>query len=239
MNNTTAPNAASAQRRASAQTADAAFVSYVQELCRDRGSRAALRRAGGRPSAEALEAMPYLERCISPDSRPARVEAIYCVAALIAMTWEAPRTPHRDEADTPDEPRDVQQEASGDAPHPNETTEGQETHAPYRSRNLGASLAAAIAKAGYATDSPTYRAAERLLRSAARDDAPGIRDRLPRLVDRFEVTDVDWAQLLDELTWWDQRTIRPGVHWMRSFYRAESAQAPAADTAEPAPTTAD
>ncbi|MFJ4435721.1 type I-E CRISPR-associated protein Cse2/CasB [Streptomyces sp. NPDC088923] len=186
-------------------------------------------------------------------------EAHYAIASIIAAL---PRTTAATEADEPaEEPADstatapdkeptataaaTAESSSGSAaeaaPTPGATAAAPTPSAgstrtparPPRARNLGQSLAEAVAAGRITT---TY--AENRLALLVRQSAAGLHRYLPATVLRLasERGAVDFAQLLLDLRWWHRHHTEISRRWQQSYYRAVFAatarQAEADDQAE-------
>jgi CRISPR system Cascade subunit CasB len=179
-------------------------VTYVHELCEDNRCRAELRRGLGLP----VERCNYLHRYLVPWTgadgtgkammHPDAKRAHYAVAALIAAR---PRTA-RDMPAT-------------------RTTDGEQSIA-WRARpNLGAALGRAVSKGVL---KPT--SAESRLHLMSRQSADGIHPGLPALTRQLlsDGIPVDWAVLLENLSWWNRDRDRIATAWLESFFRITTAE---------------
>ncbi|MEV0641659.1 type I-E CRISPR-associated protein Cse2/CasB [Streptomyces sp. NPDC050619] len=206
----TAMPPASAPPPAARPRASDAFVGYVLSLCENKGVQSDLRTGLG----QRVERCNYLHRYLVRwlPERPHRDvrRAHYAVAALIAARPRAART------------ADAQRATSAEAP------------GWYARPNLGASLAAAVnaqvIKAG---------SAEGDLHLFARQSSDALHQRLPALTRHLLSGGIalDWAVLLEDLTWWDRDRDRVATRWLESYFRTaapEGATAPDTDATIPA-----
>ena len=177
------------------QRASDAFTAYVLDLCANKRIQAELRTGLGRP----VERCNYLHRHLvnrlpqqlHGDARRAH----YAVAALIAARPRAARD--ADAQAAREEPQSPAVERKGRP-------------------NLGASLALAVNQHVVKPDS-----AEGDLHWMVRQSSAAIHPRLPALT-RHLLTGgvpVDWAVLLEDLTWWDRYRDRIATRWLESYFR--------------------
>ncbi|GAA2880723.1 hypothetical protein GCM10010524_11180 [Streptomyces mexicanus] len=186
-------------------------MAYVYRLCESKRTRAELRRGLGLP----VERCNYLHRYLVPWlSRPAedgssqRVHpeakrAHYAVAALIAAR---PRTA-----------RDTPPTATDAAPVPDWFTRP----------DLGTSLGQAV---NQGVMKPAT--AESTLHLMSRQTSDAIHPYLPALTRQLlggGVT-VDWAVLLEDLSWWDRDRDRIATRWLENYFRTTSAEGAPEDT---------
>ncbi|GGZ88597.1 type I-E CRISPR-associated protein Cse2/CasB [Streptomyces echinoruber] len=188
------------------------FVAYVHDLCQSKRTRAELRRGLALP----VERCNYLHRYLVPwvtgaypdglhaDARRAH----YAVAALIAAR---PRTAR--DADT----------AAGSSPGDTDTDW-------YKRANLGAALGQAVNKGVLKPAT-----AESTLHLMSRQSADAIHPGLPALTRQLLTggVAVDWAVLLEHLSWWDRDRDRIATAWLESYFRITSAEAAPDDTDRP------
>lgn len=178
------------------------FVRYVVRQCLDLKAQADLRSGLGLP----VERCTYLHRYLVPrlpqQQAPGVRRAHYAVAALIAGR---PRTARDADAVAASE-RDATPEAGP---------------AWWRRSNLGASLAEAVKKGALKPAS-----AEGDLHLMTRQRSTAIHPRLPSLTRHLLTNDVrlDWAILLDDLSWWDQDRDRIATRWLESYFRILSSE---------------
>ncbi|WP_228678909.1 type I-E CRISPR-associated protein Cse2/CasB [Streptomyces pseudogriseolus] len=200
-----APTAPAPSPSPSVRTSDR-FVAYVHQVCASTQARAALRRGLGLP----VERCTYMHRYLVPwlrdhdDQHYGDVRrAYYAVAALIAARPRSAR----------------------------DTTPDQDTPMPWYERpNLGASLGQAVAKGVLKETS-----AESALHLMARQSSDAIHPGLPALVRQLLSggIPIDWAVLLEDLTWWNRSRDRIATRWLESYFRTASTTNPAlADSAE-------
>jgi CRISPR system Cascade subunit CasB len=182
------------------QRASDAFVAYVLDLCANKRIQAELRTGLGRP----VERCNYLHRRLV-NRLPERSHgdarrAHYAVAALIAARPRAAR--------------DADAQAASEEP---QREQPQSPAVEWRGRpNLGASLALAVNQHVVKPDS-----AEGDLHWMVRQSSTAIHPRLPALT-RHLLTGgipVDWAVLLEDLTWWDRSRDRIATRWLESYFR--------------------
>ncbi|WP_369387172.1 type I-E CRISPR-associated protein Cse2/CasB [Streptomyces sp. CG1] len=184
---------ASAPPPAAQPRASDAFVAYVLSLCETKRVQSDLRTGLGQP----VERCNYLHRHLvrrlpERQHRDAR-RAHYAVAALIAARPRSARTADRERG-----------EAAVAVP------------AWYARPNMGASLAAAVNAGLMKPDS-----AEGDLHLFARQSSDALHTRLPALT-RHLLADgitIDWAVLLEDLTWWDRDRDRIATRWLESYFR--------------------
>lgn len=86
--------------------------------------------------------------------------------------------------------------------------------------NLGASLAEAVNKDLMKPDS-----AESELHYMARVGSDSLHGRLPALLRQVHGRGVvlDWAVLLEDLSWWDRSQDRIATRWLEDFFRVRAA----------------
>ncbi|MEV5434461.1 type I-E CRISPR-associated protein Cse2/CasB [Streptomyces sp. NPDC052682] len=188
------------------------FVAYVLSLCENKRAQSDLRTGLGQP----VERCNYLHRHLvrrlpEHQHRDAR-RAHYAVAALIAARPRSART------------ADAERTNSAEAPPQW-----------YARPNLGASLAAAVNALLIKPDS-----AEGDLHLFARQSSDALHTRLPALT-RHLLTGgiaIDWAVLLEDLTWWDRDRDRIATRWLESYFRTVNPEgSDTADTDADAPVT--
>ncbi|WP_330324682.1 type I-E CRISPR-associated protein Cse2/CasB [Streptomyces pseudovenezuelae] len=207
---------ASAPPPAARPRASDAFVGYVLSLCENKRVQSDLRTGLGQSVERCNYLHRYLVRRLPERLHPDARRAHYAVAALIAARPRSARTAHTERA------------ASTEA-------------APgwYARSNLGASLAAAvnaqIIKAG---------SAEGDLHLFARQSSDALHQRLPALTRHLLSGGIalDWAVLLEDLTWWDRDRDRVVTRWLESYFRTadpEGATALDTDASIPAADTPD
>ncbi|MER5295075.1 type I-E CRISPR-associated protein Cse2/CasB [Streptomyces pharetrae] len=180
------------------------FVAYVHQLCASKQTRAALRRGLGLP----VQRCNYMHRYLVPwlrdhdDPHHGDVRrAYYAVASLIAARPRSAR----------------------------DTTPSQDASVSWYERpNLGASLGQAVAKGVLKENT-----AESALHLMARQSSDAIHPGLPALTRQLLAggITVDWAVLLEDLTWWNRSRDRIATRWLESYFRT------ATHTTDPAPIT--
>jgi len=173
-----------------------AFVAHVVSLCKDKRAQSDLRAGLGRPVERCHRLHRHLARELPENLHRDAKRAHYAVAALIAAR--------------PRPARDADEERAED---PEPTPE-------WRKRpNLGVSLAAAVNAQVIKPNS-----AEGDLHLFARQSSDAIHPRLPALT-RHLLTGgvtVDWAVLLEDLTWWNHDRDRIATRWLESYFRTVS-----------------
>ncbi|WP_055631212.1 type I-E CRISPR-associated protein Cse2/CasB [Streptomyces hirsutus] len=225
------PTLTTAQRRAHYD----AFVTEVIELCALNGVRADLASGRGRPVEECERMQKYLS------VRTARFgarRAHYTVASLIAMQRHLPHEPGPyiaewahpgpdTTADTPQPDTDsslLQQEEPHQTPAPPGTAAGDPTPAqtttapPWRARpNLGTSLALAVARHGFKQSRMDDR-----VKTLTRLSTPLLHPRLWTLAAHLhsrQAARLDFAVLLEDLTWWDHDRLHIATRWRESYFQ--------------------
>lgn len=194
-------SAATASPRKSSERSSDNFVAYVMQLCQVKKTQSDLRTGLGVP----VDRCNYLHRYLVPRlperMHPDARRAHYAVAALIAARPRSAR-----EADATG--------AAESAPRPDW----------YQRRNLGASLAQAVNKQVTKPDS-----AEGDLHLMARQSSQAIHPRLPALT-RHLLTGgvpVDWAVLLEDLSWWNRDRNKVATRWLEAYFRTAEPEVPA------------
>jgi CRISPR system Cascade subunit CasB len=206
------PSAAQPPPSAAEPRASDAFVSYVLSLCENKRAQADLRTGLGRPVERCNYVHRYLVRRLPERLHSDARRAHYAVAALIAARPRSARTADAERA-----------ESAESAP------------AWYTRPNLGASLAAAVNAQVIKPDS-----AEGDLHLFARQGSDALHVRLPALT-RHLLTGgiaIDWAVLLEDLTWWDRDRDRIATRWLESYFRTADSDGSAADSDATTPETA-
>ena len=218
------------------------FVDTVRTLCQDPAARKALARGRGRRISHCAEAHRYLAATVFHHPvRQYAPRAHYTVACLIAATsprripaQPPPAEPPQagpsavDTAPAPAPPAD-DAARTGNAPATPSADEPAaqpaDMQAVWRRRpNLGRSLAEAVMHQALAHDS-----AARRLRALGRLSTDLLHPRLPALTALLDRAggDVDFAVLLNDLTWWDTDRARITSAWTLSFHLALSGGLPA------------
>jgi CRISPR system Cascade subunit CasB len=172
------------------------FVINILKLCENNRIKADLRSGLGLPVERCNRMHRYLVRRLPGEQHPEARRAHYGVAALIAAR--------------PPRAREVEVERTA--------TSGNQPPATWHTRtNLGASLAA-----GVNTGLIRPGTAESHLHLFSRQSSDALHQRLPALTQHLlggGVT-VDWAVLLEDLTWWNRDRDRRATRWMEAYYRA-------------------
>ncbi|MER6694787.1 type I-E CRISPR-associated protein Cse2/CasB [Streptomyces minutiscleroticus] len=193
------------------------FVAYVHTLCESNGTRADLRRGLGLPVERCnylhRYLVPWLTKRTDPDHKvhPDAKRAHYAVAALIAARPRSAR-------DTPPAG------ATDDAPAVDW----------YQRANLGAAFAQAVTKGVMKPGT-----AESTLHLMCRQSAEAIHPGLPALTRRLlnGRIPVDWAVLLEDLSFWNRYRDKVATRWLESYFRTTSAEP--ADDSNPSSATPD
>ncbi|GGM23201.1 hypothetical protein GCM10010129_79440 [Streptomyces fumigatiscleroticus] len=184
------------------------FVTYVLSLCENNRIKSDLRSGLGLPVERCNRMHRYLVRRLPEEQHRDARRAHYAVAALIAA--RPPRAREQDAA---------RAAAPGTEPLPQ-----------WRARpNLGASLAAGV-------NASLIRpgTAESHLHLFSRQSSDALHQRLPALTRHLlggGVT-VDWARLLEDLTWWNRDRDTRATRWMEAYYRALNEQPDNADASD-------
>ncbi|MFI1400717.1 type I-E CRISPR-associated protein Cse2/CasB [Streptomyces sp. NPDC020681] len=184
------------QPQAADQRRSEAYVTYVLKLCDNKRTRSDLRSGLGRP----VQRCNYLHRYLVPylpeqQHRDTR-RAHYAIAALIAGRPRASR-----DADA--------------------TADQAQSPTWWKRPNLGASLANAVRKGTLKPDS-----AEGELHLLTRQSSDAIHIRLPALTRHLLTSGVpiDWAVLLEDLTWWNRNQDQIATRWLEAYFRVLSTQ---------------
>ncbi|MEU9246621.1 type I-E CRISPR-associated protein Cse2/CasB [Streptomyces sp. NPDC048385] len=211
----TAPSmpSASAPPPAAPPRSSDAFVGYVLSLCETKRVQSDLRSGLGQPVERCNYLHRHLVRRLSERQHRDARRAHYAVAALISARPRSART------------ADVERGESAET-----------VPAWYARPNLGASLAAAVNAQVIKPAS-----AEGDLHLFARQSSDALHSRLPALT-RHLLTGgiaIDWAVLLEDLTWWDRDRDRIATRWLESYFRTANPEGgdPAADTDATTPAT--
>ncbi|WP_128381289.1 type I-E CRISPR-associated protein Cse2/CasB [Streptomyces cavernae] len=182
------------------------FVSHVLELCENNRTKSDLRSGLGLPVERCNRMHRYLVRRLPEAQHRDARRAHYGVAALIAA-----RPPRAREAD-------AERAATADS----------QPSLEWRARpNLGASLAAGV-NAGLIRPGT----AESHLHLFSRQSSDALHQRLPALTRHLlgGGINVDWAVLLEDLTWWNRDRDTRATRWMDAYYRALDERADADET---------
>ncbi|MGW6950959.1 type I-E CRISPR-associated protein Cse2/CasB [Streptomyces xanthophaeus] len=218
----------------------AEFVASVIALCaQDKRAQADLRSGLGLPYERCHRLHRHLVRLVPEAVRhPAARRPYYAVAALIAARSRSAR---EEEADRAAEEPVVQAGPQGSAGCAEgaaaEVAEPEGRGTVQRGRRqrvtLGASLAEAVNKGVMKPDS-----AESELHYLARVGSDSLHGRLPVLLRQFNGRGVvlDWAVLLEDLSWWERRQDHIATRWLEDFFRVRAAEerGPADASAVPA-----
>ncbi|MGW1126414.1 type I-E CRISPR-associated protein Cse2/CasB [Streptomyces sp. NPDC002526] len=183
-----------------------AFTNWVVQLCmEDPGARSALR-SGLRKDLDSVRRMHRLVAPWLPDSRSEDVErAYYAVAAMIAAQ---PRSTLNSPAKAPDvqQQPDAEQAPGGRA---------------WRGTSLGAALAIAVTEGPGREKEMRVGTAESRLNLLTRQSINGLHRHLPATVGYLcsVGVDIDWAQLIHDLSNWRRHSGRISRAWLQDFYR--------------------
>ncbi|WP_330334763.1 type I-E CRISPR-associated protein Cse2/CasB [Streptomyces sp. NBC_00536] len=194
------------------------FVAGVLSLCaRDKGAQADLRSGLALPYDRCHRLHRHLTRLVPrevgrhPDAR----RPYYALAALIAARSRTARQSDQDR----DEVRatDTAPDVAASAP----------VRAWWDRPNLGAALAEAVNKGVLKPNS-----AESELHLMARVGSDALHTRLPALTRQLTGAGVhlDWAVLLEDLSWWDNDQDRIATRWLESYFRLRSLEDRAPDS---------
>lgn len=177
------------------------FVAYVRKICQTKKTQSDLRRGLGLPVERCSQAHRYLVPVMGHARLHRESErAHYAIAALIAAR---PRVA-----------RDADAAVAAEA-----NPGGAATRKRRERPNFGASFAAAV-NAG----AMKPKSAESELHLLTRQSSEAIHERLPALTRQLlgaGVT-VDWAVLLDDLSWWNRHQERIATGWLMSYFRGLS-----------------
>ncbi|MGV9503059.1 type I-E CRISPR-associated protein Cse2/CasB [Streptomyces sp. NPDC003642] len=194
-----------------------AFVAHINHLCAEPGVRVRLSRGRGRPVEECAPMDRYLSRRTA--HRQGR-RAYYTVASLIAMAGPQSHTPG---VRPHDEPGLLSAEDSL-AGHlliapaaPRRPPAEPDPAAWFTRPNLGATLAAAVRRAGHAAERT-----ESLLHVLTRLSDDQLHRRLPAPIMRLLKDGItpDWAVLLYDLVQRTYRRDQVSLRWRDAFYLA-------------------
>ncbi|WP_165987952.1 type I-E CRISPR-associated protein Cse2/CasB [Streptomyces sp. YIM 98790] len=214
------------------------FPAWIEQECRDPGTRNALRKDARGQSAEAAD---RLDRCIAPwlpnRCGPQEQAAYYTLAKMIA---DRPRyefsDPDPDDAEgsqdgeteqgRPAEPAgetgDAEPADSDESSSPAQSgPEGEQAQmAPARNPGRGESLGAAYARAVISRGMRENTARDRL-KLLARQTETGVHKTLPRAVRHLqnEGVKLHWPRLFDELAEWATRRDAICRRWRQDFYQ--------------------
>ncbi|MGW0855101.1 type I-E CRISPR-associated protein Cse2/CasB [Streptomyces sp. NPDC002690] len=193
-----------------------AFTDWVSQVSRDDpGARSALR-SGLRKDLDSVRRMHRLVAPWLPEGRSADVErAYYAVAAMIASQSRSALTAPDTEKSTDDDPV---------------RTGGEQmpaTSVRRRRVSLGTAFATAVADGPGREKEMRAGTAESRLNLLTRQSVNGLHRHLPASVGylRSLDVDVDWAQLLDDLSHWRRNSGRISRTWLQDFYRLRAKDA--------------
>ncbi|MFF4509083.1 type I-E CRISPR-associated protein Cse2/CasB [Streptomyces sp. NPDC001401] len=200
---TATPTPAVPPPRAAAQRPSEAFVAHVLALCENKRTRSDLRTGLGRPVERCNYLHRHLVRRLPERMHRDSKRAHYAVAALIAARPRSARTADTERAEATATPQEW-----------------------YGRPNLGASLAAAVNAQIIKADS-----AEGDLHLYSRQSSDALHMRLPAMTRHLLSGGIalDWAVLLEDLTWWDRDRDRIATRWLESYFRTlhtDAADAP-------------
>ncbi|MFF1560979.1 type I-E CRISPR-associated protein Cse2/CasB [Streptomyces sp. NPDC058279] len=205
------------------------FVTEVIALCaKDKRAQADLRSGLGLPYERCHRLHRHLVRLVPEEvQHPAGRRPYYAVAALIAARSRSAREQEdaRAEESAVNAARESAEAAAlGEATAvPVQGSAGREDAGRDRRErvNLGASLAEAVNAGVMKPDS-----AESELHYMARVGSESLNSRLPALLRQFTGRGVflDWAVLLDDLSWWDRRQDHIATRWLESYFRVRTAE---------------
>ncbi|MGG2460583.1 type I-E CRISPR-associated protein Cse2/CasB [Streptomyces sp. RGM 3693] len=187
------------------------FVAYVLSLCENKRVQSDLRTGLGLPVERCNYLHRYLVRRLPERLHRDAKRAHYAVAALIAARPRAARDADAERADQTDPVSDW----------------------PKRP-NLGASLAEATNAGVIKPDS-----AEGDLHLFSRQSSDALHARLPALTRHLQSRGIalDWAVLLEDLTWWDRDRDRIATRWLENYFRTVNHGDGADDTDANTPVT--
>ncbi|WP_328722810.1 type I-E CRISPR-associated protein Cse2/CasB [Streptomyces sp. NBC_00247] len=197
------------QRKSTWRARDShAFTDWVAEVSReDPGARSALR-SGLRKDLDSVRRMHRLVAPWLPEGRSEDVErAYYAVAAMIASQARGALAAPDAEKSTDDDPV-----------HDGRKPPGK----PGRRRvSLGTAFATAVAEGPGREKEMRAGTAESRLNLLTRQSVNGLHRHLPASVGylRSLDVDVDWTQLLDDLSNWRRNSGRISRTWLQDFYR--------------------
>ncbi|MGW9027913.1 type I-E CRISPR-associated protein Cse2/CasB [Streptomyces sp. NPDC055722] len=174
------------------------FVAYVHNLCESTRTRAELRRGLGLPVERCNYLHRYLVAWMPQRVHPDAKRAHYAVAALIAA---GPRTAR-------------QTELMG-------TTNSDAATDWYARPNLGTALGQAVNK-----QAMKPATAESALHLMSRQTTDAIHPGLPALTRQLLIANisVDWAVLLEDLSWWNRHRDQIATRWLENYFRVTSTE---------------
>ncbi|MGW2280337.1 type I-E CRISPR-associated protein Cse2/CasB [Streptomyces sp. NPDC001770] len=204
------------QKSTSRARSPRAFTDWVSQVSRDDpGARSALR-SGLRKDLDSVRRMHRLVAPWLPEGRSEDVErAYYAVAAMIASQSRSALAAPDTEKSTDDDPAH---------------TDGEQTPATSVRRrrvSLGTAFATAVTEGPGREKEMRAGTAESRLNLLTRQSVNGLHRHLPASVGylRSLDVDVDWAQLLDDLSHWRRNSGRSSRTWLQDFYRLRARDA--------------
>lgn len=193
-----------------------AFTNWVAQISRDDpGARSALR-SGLRKDLDSLRQMHRLIAPWLPEERSEDVErSYYAVAAMIASQPRSALAAPDTEKSTDDDPV----HAEGDQAPARSARRGR--------TSLGTAFASAVAEGPGREKEMRAGTAESRLNLLTRQSVNGLHRHLPASVGylRSLDVDIDWAQLLDDLSKWRRNSGRISRTWLQDFYRLRARDA--------------
>ncbi|MFC8265780.1 type I-E CRISPR-associated protein Cse2/CasB [Streptomyces cinereoruber] len=215
------------------------YVAWITDACRAPGTRSALR-AGLRRDLDHVRPMhrivaPWLPRHRHVPETEER--AYYLVASMIA---DRPRYTFATEDDTDDTAEEGESvpgpEAAGEQPQATDAPsgsvaddlgsvaadrDGQFEPAERWGRSLGYCLAQAVVEGPGREREMRISAAEARLHLLTRQSAAGLHRHLPATVRHLRQTgtDVDWAQLMEDLIAWPVSSGSISRRWLQDYYQ--------------------
>ncbi|MCE7081675.1 type I-E CRISPR-associated protein Cse2/CasB [Streptomyces sp. ST2-7A] len=206
------------------------FPAWIEQECRDPGTRNALRKDARGQSAETAD---RLDRCIAPwlpNNCPPQEQAVYYTLAM--MIADRPRHEFSDPDDEVDEQQTPTQDGSTGLGPGSEGTESapadssdslagdRQPGAPVRNPGRGESLGAAYARAVISHNMRESTARDRL-KLLARQTPTGVHKTLPRAVRHLRNHGVrpHWPRLFEELAVWPRSRDDICRRWRQDFYQ--------------------
>ncbi|MFF3257870.1 type I-E CRISPR-associated protein Cse2/CasB [Streptomyces sp. NPDC002932] len=185
-----------------------AFTSWVVQVSReDPGARSALR-SGLRKNLDSVRRMHRLVAPWLPESRSEDMErAYYAVAAMIAAQPRSAMAVPEGTAESPEQP---------------DADKSPAVKARRRRASLGTAFATAVTEGPGREKEMRAGTAESRLNLLTRQSVNGLHRHLPASVGYLSSlgVDVDWAQILDDLSNWRRDSGRISRTWLQDFYRA-------------------
>lgn len=209
------------------------FVAHVLEVCRSNRARANLRRGLGLPVERCSRAHRYLAPELSERLHRESRRAHYGIAALIAARPRVAR-------DADDEAESAEAESpEGGGAEASAEVENADSRNPEVGRNEGELPASAAPEAAPA---PIWRerpnlgvsfahavnagamksaSAENELHLLTRQSSSAIHERLPALTRQMlsAGVSIDWAVLLEDLSWWSRNQEKTATDWLVGYFR--------------------